>query len=130
MILSERPEWVAEWKLIGRSSACSKNSAMVASRRRCASRSASSDTATAAPIEASAKPIQAAIVGSSAAKRSVRPLGAPVSRLIRPSQQNGLGKLGQHQRHRTETEQRHRALLAGEQAEDAAVEMEEGHEEP
>ena len=68
MILSERPECVAEWNESGSSSACSKKIAITARRRRCARRSASSETTTAAAIEASAKPIQAKIVGISSAR--------------------------------------------------------------
>ena len=87
MILSERPEWVAEWNDSGSSSACSKKVAITASRRRCASRSESSDTTTAAPIEASAKPIQAKIVGISSATLGRCPSLAPWLRLLmrRPS---------------------------------------------
>ena len=87
MILSERPEWVAEWNASGSSSACSKKVAMTASRRRWASRSESSETTTAAAIEASAKPIQARIVGISASRVGRCPSLAPWLRLLisRPS---------------------------------------------
>ncbi len=44
MIFSTRPECDSWWKAGGRLSTCSKNSAIAASRRRCASRSACSET--------------------------------------------------------------------------------------